>query len=208
MKAKSFVVPTIYVLLVFCVALIVYLSRESYIKYQNIEINDNINYVSSSILGRSIPVIDVEEVITGPYSEDLVKISRYFYNESDTQERKEASLVNYNGTYMPNTGVDYSYEKQFDVLSIYEGTVIDIREDELLGKIVEVRHNNEVISAYQGLSEISVKEGDLVVIGYKIGVSGTNKLNNSLGNHVHLEIYKNGELLDPLKCIGKKIGDI
>ena len=44
-------------------------------------------------------------------------------------------------------------------------------------------------------------------IGMKIGMSGTNKLNESLANYLHLEIYQNGVNIDPNKVIGKKLGD-
>ena len=109
---------------------------------------------------------------------------------------------------MPNTGVDYTNEENFEVVAILDGTVIDIKEDELLGKIVEIRHENEFVSSYAGLSEISVQKGETVTQGMKIGTSGTNKINESLGNHLHLEIYKNGINVDPLKVIGQKLGDL
>ena len=57
------------------------------------------------------------------------------------------------------------------------------------------------------MSEISVQKGENVTIGQKIGMSGTNKLNNSLGNNLHLEIYQTGLNIDPSQVIGKKLGD-
>ena len=45
------------------------------------------------------------------------------------------------------------------------------------------------------------------ITGTKIGMSGTSKINENLGNHLHLEIYKDGINIDPLKVIGKKLGD-
>ena len=95
----------------------------------------------------------------------------------------------------------------FDVVSILDGTIIDIKEDELLGKIVEIKHNNELVSSYTGLSIVNVQKGENITKGMKIGVSGTNKVNESLGNHLHFEIYQNGVNIDPLKVLGKKIGD-
>ena len=83
----------------------------------------------------------------------------------------------------------------------------DIKEDEMLGKIVEIKHNNELVSSYTGLSIVNVQKGENITKGMKIGVSGTNKVNESLGNHLHFEIYQNGVNIDPLKVLGKKIGD-
>ena len=206
MKSRSLVVPTIYLLLIFSITVGIYFTKKAYDSYEVIE-EEEINYVSGSILNRTIPIISVPDLVTSPFSNNEIKIKNYFYNKDDDNDKKQQSLVFYNNTYMPNTGVDYTHTEIFDVLSIYEGTVIDVKEDELLGKTVEIRHNNELISVYQGLDNIEVSKGDIVALGQKIGTSGTNKLNTT-GNNLHLEIYKNGEVIDPLKCIGKKLGDI
>lgn len=205
MKSKSLFVPTIYLLMIFALTISLYFAKEAYMDY-NLS-NEKITYVSSGIFNRSIPVINIEENITAPYSNQDVKIARYFYNADDSIEQQEKSLVFYEDVYMPNTGIDYNHTESFDVLSIYSGTVIDVKDNELMGKTVEIRHNNELISVYQGLDNIEVSKGDIIALGQKIGTSGTNKLNTK-GNNLHLEIYKNGEVIDPLKCIGKKLGDI
>lgn len=206
MKSRSLVVPTIYLLLIFSITVGIYFTKKAYDSYEVID-EEEINYVSGSILNRTIPIINIPDLITSPFSNQKIKIKSYFYNSEDDDEKKQQSLVFYNNTYMPNTGIDYNYEESFDVLSIYDGTVIDVKEDELLGKTVEIRHNNELISVYQSLDNVEVSAGDIIALGQKIGTSGTNKLYTS-GNNLHLEIYKNGEVIDPLKCIGKKLGDI
>ena len=208
MKRKSLFVPTIYLLMIFALTVSLYFARKVYLDYDNSSVNEEITYVSSGIFNRSIPVINIEENITAPFANQEVKIARYFYNSTDTLEQQQKSVVFYDDVYMPNTGIDYNHKEQFDVLSIYSGTVIDVIDNELMGKTVEIRHNNELISVYQGLDNIEVQKGDIVGFGYKIGTSGTSVINKDLGQHVHLEIYKNGEVLDPMKCIGKKIGDI
>ena len=207
MKTKNLIVPTIYLLFIFCLTVVLYFTREYYqesVKEENLEMT----YVSSSIFNKTIPVINIEESISTPFFADKVKIARYFYNYTDPLDKQEKSVVFYNDVYMPNTGIDYNSEEQFDVISIYSGTVIDVKDNELMGKTVEIRHNNELISVYQGLANIEVKKGDISGFGMKLGTSGTSIINKDLGEHVHLEIYKNGEALDPLQCIGKKLGDI
>ena len=157
MKRKSLMVPTIYLLLIFSITIGIYFTKKAYDSYDPIK--EEINYVSGSILNRTIPIINIPDLITSPFSSQEVSIKRYFYNKEDDDNKKQQSLVLYNNTYMPNTGIDYTSEKSFEVLSIYDGTVIDVKEDELLGKTVEIRHNNEIISVYQSLDNIEVKKG-------------------------------------------------
>ncbi len=207
-KRKSLLIPTLYLLAVFSLTTGIYFTKKAYDSVNDNVSFDNITYVSNNILNRTVPIINTPDTFTNPYPNEEMEIARYYYHSSDPDERKKESIVYYNGTYMPNTGIDYVNKEIFEVTSIYDGTIIDVLDDEILGKTVKVRHSGEIISVYQGLSEIVVNKGDMVFQGQKLGTSGTSKLNESLGNHLHFEIYKNGETIDPLLCIGKKIGDI
>ncbi len=207
MKLKSFVFPVLYISLIFTVIVGLYFTSKVLKQSDNNSLKD-ITYVSKTILDNTIPVISVDDTISNPYTGDNVKIARYFYNLEDDMDRQKESIIYYNDTYMQSSGIDYTSENSFDVISILEGVVIDIKEDELLGKIVEIKHNNELVSSYAGLSEINVSKGENITKDMKIGKSGSNKINESLGNHLHFEVYKNGVNIDPLKVIGKKLGDI
>ena len=206
MKLKPFVFPVLYVFLIFTLVIGLYFTSSA-LKNDVNDSLENVNYVSNVILNDVVPVINTESSFSNPYNVETVKISRYYYNVEDDIDRQKESLVYYNNTYMPNTGIDYTNEENFEVLAIMDGTVIEIKEDEMLGKIVEIRHDNNIISSYAGLSEITVQKGEQVSIGSKIGISGTSQINENLGNHLHLEIYQNGVNVDPLKVIGKKLSD-
>jgi len=106
---------------------------------------------------------------------------------------------------MQNTGIDYISENTFDVVSILEGTVINIKDDETVGKIIEIKHSNDLVSSYQSLSEISIKKGDVVTQGQVIGKSGSNELDKELGNHLHFELYDNGQSVNPNNYINKEL---
>ena len=207
MKLKSFVFPVLYISLIFTVIVGLYFTSKVLKQSDNNSLKD-ITYVSKTILDNTIPVISVDDTISNPYTGDNVKIARYFYNLEDDMDRQKESIIYYNDTYMQSSGIDYTSENSFDVISILEGVVIYIKEDELLGKIVEIKHTNELVSSYAGLSEINVSKGENITKDMKIGKSGSNKINESLGNHLHFEVYKNGINIDPLKVIGKKLGDI
>lgn len=206
MKLKPFVFPTLYISLIFTLVLGLYFTTRTINKEVDNSLED-VTYVSNVILNDVVPVASVDSVFSNPYSTENVKIARYYYNLEDDADKQKESIVFYNNTYMPNTGIDYTNEETFDILAIMDGSVIEIKEDEMLGKIIEIRHDNNIISSYAGLSEISVQKGEQVTTGTKIGISGTSKINENLGNHLHLEIYKDGINIDPLKVIGKKLGD-
>ena len=205
MKLKPFVFPFLYCSLIFTLIVGLYFTSKI-INNSMKESMEDVTYVSKIILEDVIPVADFQTVVGNPYLSDQVKIGRYYYNLEDDIDRQKESIIYYDNTYMPNTGIDYISDESFEVVAIIDGTIVDIKEDEMLGKIVELRHDDWIIT-YAGLQEISVQKGEKVSLGMKLGMSGTNKINESLGNHLHLEIIKGGENIDPLKIIGKNLDE-
>lgn len=205
MKLKGFVIPTLYIalVLIFVISAYVTFSNKS-----NTDVEEQINYVSSIIWSNDTPVISTEKVLEEPFSNNNITIGRYYYDYKDASEEQQNSIIYYEGSYIQNSGIDYLLKEKFDVLSVYDGNVIKVEDDELLGKTVEIKHDNNIISVYQGLSEVSIKKGDAISQGTKIGVSGTSKINSGLGNHLHFEIYVNGEVVNPEDCFGKKLNEL
>ena len=98
---------------------------------------------------------------------------------------------------MPNTGVLYSSDKTFNVIASLEGKVAAVKEDEILGNIVEIEHSNEIVTIYQSIKDVKVKAGDLVKQGDIIATSGSNKLEGEKENCLHFEVYQGGSLINP-----------
>ena len=146
MKLKPFVFPVLYITLIFALVIGLYFTSNALNKEVDESLED-ITYVSSTILGDVIPVVNVDTTISNPYLGENIKITRYYYNMDDDLDRQKESIIYYDNTYMPNTGLDYTSDTSFEIVAILDGTVIDIKEDELLGKIVEIRHNNEFVSS-------------------------------------------------------------
>ena len=111
-------------------------------------------------------------------------------------------------TYIQNSGVSYGKKDVFDVVSILDGTVIGVKEDNLLGKIIEIRHSNDVISVYQSLSEVNYKLNDNVMQGAVIGKSGMSSLSPELNNHLHFELFVKGINVNPENYYDKKLADL
>ena len=88
-----------------------------------------------------------------------------------------------------------------DVLACYEGTVTEIRNNYLEGTVIEITHEDGLKSVYQGLnSETKVNVNDKVEVGQVIGKVGSAN-ENETGSHVHFELIKDGEKVDPLNYI-------
>ncbi len=153
---------------------------------------------------ETLPVVTETEKFINPYYESEVKVGKSFYDYKGEEKSQEESLIVSENTYYQNTGIDYVSAKVFDVISIKNGTVLNVKEDDITGKIVEIKHDDEIVSVYQSLSEVTVKKGDIINQGQLIGKSGTNKLDQELGNHLHLEIYKNGNSVNPENYLNKE----
>lgn len=208
-KLKSFVVPVIYSVAIVISIFSMYLVKNIFTK--NMDGNKNeVKYVDNEITGVDtvIPVISTSTSIIKPYTNNDVKIVNNFYNYQGDAESQQNSILYYENTYMQNSGVDYAMDSEFDVVSILDGTVIKVEENDILGVIVEIRHTNDLISIYQSLKDVSVKVDDKVVQGQIIAKSGTSNINTSLTNHLHFELYHKGMVVNPEDYYNKLLGDL
>ena len=172
--------------------------------------NEDYEYVNSSIFTSNIPVVkdETDSIVAKPYLSEKVEILKKFYDKNASDEDKQNALIYYNDTYMQNSGVLYKSDEQFDVVSILNGTVIDIKKDETLGNVVEIKHSDNIISTYQGLSEVLVKKDQNVNTGQTIGKSGKVELGETIENALLFEMIKDGKYINPLNCFDKKSNEL
>lgn len=206
-KLKPFVMPMIYGIA--CAAIIMSLVLLDKVQNQTVMSDDSeYIYVNSSIFTSDVPVVKEDTVIVKPYSSDKVQISKKFYDIEGTDEEKKNAIIYYNETYMQNSGVLYKSEEQFDVVSVLDGTVVDVKKDEVLGNVVEIKHSNNLISTYEGLSTVNVKKDALVKQGDIIGKSGKLELGENLENGLLFELIYNGKMVNPEKYFDKKVNEL
>ena len=164
----------------------------------------NIEYVSYEILtDNALPVSKEEtqttsnEDIVRPYTSEKVKIGKNYYDYKSEEQKQEDSIIYYENTYMQNTGTDYTSDEIFDINAISDGTVTSITTDDIVGTTIKIEHQNNMISIYQSVKDVKVKEKDTVTKGQVIATSGTNNISSDLGNHLHFELYKDNVLVNP-----------
>lgn len=164
------------------------------------KLQENLEYVSYEVLTDNIMPVSKEETndeIVRPYTDTSVEIGKNYYDYKEESENQEDSIIYYENTYIQNTGVDYISKNVFDVNAIADGKVISVTEDDIVGITVKIEHNNNVISVYQSIKDVTVKENDQITKGQVIATSGTNNISSDLGNHLHFELYKENILVNP-----------
>ncbi|GAB3045056.1 peptidoglycan DD-metalloendopeptidase family protein [Virgibacillus ainsalahensis] len=157
------------------------------------------------------PVADQQENIEMPVAnQDQAEIVTKFYDYSAEQEDQENALVLYNNRFYQSTGVDITSAdgETFDVQAALSGTVTEVKEDPLLGNVVSLSHENEVMTYYASLDEVGVTAGDEVSQGDQLGTAGQNLFGQDNGNHVHFQLRKNGNEVDPESYFNQPVSSL
>ncbi|TES53626.1 M23 family peptidase [Halalkalibacterium halodurans] len=165
-----------------------------------IDVEENPNGPTGMHGEDAVPVTTDGEVVKLPISdENEVEIVGTFYDVNGTAEEQQAALVYYNNYYYQNKGIDLAKdgEESFDVTAALSGTVVKAEQDSLLGYVVEVDHDNGIVTHYHSLGELNVEQGDTVRQGDILGSAGRNLYNENAGVHVHFEIRKDGIAINP-----------
>lgn len=192
-KLKGYVLPTLYV-----IVLIVIFGAVSLVS-SLMQVNPNYLYSVDVLKDVSTPVIETVDdatKIVRPYTSANVHIETYFYDVNASVEDQQKSLIYFENTYMKNTGVLYQADETFDCVAVLNGTVLNIKEDDILGNVVEIEHNANLRTIYYSLGEVQVQVGEVLNQGDLIGTSGENNINNQQSNLL-FEVYYNGTLLNP-----------
>lgn len=160
---------------------------------------------------EAVEVNALKEIIKMPALDpEAVNVVKKFYDPNASTEDQEAALVYYENSYRMNKGIDIAREdqKEFDVVASLSGTVTVAKKDPILGNIVEIEHENDIVTVYQSLAETTVQAGDKVEQSEPIGKAGTNLYNEEDGIHVHFEIRQNDTAVNPLTFMDKPVTSI
>jgi len=101
--------------------------------------------------------------------------------------------------YRTHKGIDFLTTETAEVKACYDGTVESVEKTFYEGNIIVIKHNDELFTIYKSLSDdVLVEEGYNVSKGEVIGYTSTTMSNECLeGNHLHLEVEYQGNIVDP-----------
>jgi hypothetical protein len=100
-----------------------------------------------------------------------------------------------------HTGIDLVAEEGIPVVAAEEGVVVMAELAQSWGNIIIIQHDGQYSTSYSHLKMMDVKEGDKVKKGQVIGQVGHTGL--STKNHLHFELLKNTEAIDPISYLPK-----
>ena len=205
-KLRKFVLPTIYIMTIS--ALFVGIS---FMATQAFRSSDKKYLFSLNPLVKEVQnvVNDVKEKNPiEPVDENTAEKNVHFYDMNDTEEAQQKSLIFYENTYMESTGLLYSANEGFEVLAVLDGTIKSVKKDDIMGNVVEVMHDNNIVTVYYCLKDVAFKEGDKINQGDVIAKSGTSKLETNSANNLFFEVYKNGNAMNPEKFFTTSIEEL
>ena len=99
-------------------------------------------------------------------------------------------------------GVDFKAPMGTPVVATSDGVVVTAKinkEGAGYGKHIVIKHDDHFKTLYSQLSEMNVKEGDVVKKGQIIGKVGSS--GQSTGPHLHYEVIKDGKHQDPAEYL-------
>jgi murein DD-endopeptidase MepM/ murein hydrolase activator NlpD len=118
-------------------------------------------------------------------------ISSYFGRRADP----------FTGYLAVHKGVDFAGPAGTKVTSVAAGLVTFAGEKAGYGWMVEINHGNGLATRYCHNEKLLVKQGDMVAKGQDVALMGST--GHSTGPHLHFEVLKDGNQVDPLHFIGE-----
>ena len=206
-KLKGFVLPSLY-LLCFCVLAVgITLLSKKLLEEQHPIQDEHYNYTMSVFdEEEEEPVNNEQTKVSKPFMDENVAVEKDFYKEEDTSENQEKALIYYQNTYMQNTGILYASDNVFDIVAVMDGTIKEIKQDEILGTVLTLESENNVSAVYYTLGEVKVTEGSKVKQNDIIATSGQSQIETTKQTLL-FEVYINGILTNPNIFYEKNLTD-
>jgi murein DD-endopeptidase MepM/ murein hydrolase activator NlpD len=105
----------------------------------------------------------------------------------------------FDGHQAVHKGVDIAGRRGSEVVSVASGVVTRAGPASGYGNLVEINHGNGYYTRYGHNEEVLVAVGDTVTRGQPIALMGST--GRSTGPHVHFEVLRNGQQVNPLSFI-------
>ncbi|NLY78829.1 MAG: M23 family metallopeptidase [Lysinibacillus sp.] len=172
--------------------------------YSALTREDDTEIVNDPTVQDESPIIETNaqtETLKYPFDENQlenVRVLQDFYDITADVETRENALLVFDQTFSTSSGVSLSINNEpFEVLAAMSGEVKEVKLDAFTGNKIIIAHPNGMETHYSSVSDILVKEGDLVAQGQPIATTIENDWNPTAGIHLHFEVLEDGEHVNP-----------
>ena len=101
-KFKPFVLPVLYGIVLLTVVISLLIATRNLLKSSN----PGVKYITTSTITDDVkPVISEDVKIVKPFKDSNIKILTHFYDAKASSEIQEKSLILFENTYIPSTGI-------------------------------------------------------------------------------------------------------
>lgn len=114
-------------------------------------------------------------------------ISSYFGERADPIHGRAAH----------HDGIDIAGKMGSDVIAVASGVITWAGPRFGYGNMVEINHGNGYVTRYAHNQDAMVSIGETIKKGQKIALMGSS--GRSTGPHVHFEVMRNGQIVDPMQ---------
>jgi len=162
---------------------------------------DNITFhksVEDSLLRIQIEQEEQYNLSTSEYEENNIGskiINQHFFTPLKGLVSNKFSLAD------NHFGTDIVAEPKTTVSAVLDGTVIMAGWTLETGYVIEIQHDNSIISVYKHNAELFKDIGTVVSAGETISIIGNSGELYTSGPHLHFELWHNGIPIDPEKYI-------
>lgn len=148
----------------------------------------------------SHPVTGHLETMNWPVADGVsTKVVLPYFDDQATEDEQMEAMVQYQQTFHPSQGIGIAHAEgeSFEVLAALSGTVINAEKEPIYGYVVEIEHDDGLVTIYQSLDNLEVASGDQVRQGEVLGHAGRNVFRKDLGVHLYFEVRENGQVVNP-----------
>ena len=108
----------------------------------------------------------------------------------------------FTGVRRHHAAIDLAAPQGTPIMAAKDGRVSVVGYDRVFGNFIIIAHANAYQTLYAHLHTVSVRRGDTVRQGARIGTVGSTGL--STGPHLHFAIYRNNRALNPLDLLNPR----
>ncbi len=100
-----------------------------------------------------------------------------------------------------HNGIDIALPEGSEIYACEDGRVTVAEYNQYSGNFIKIEHTDGYVSSYSHMRCINTEVGAVIKKGTAIGLAGSTGI--ATGPHLHFEILKSGEVLNPSALIGR-----